>query len=194
MASTHVNSNFKPQGVTSNTWDRQHPALQCKLHNILLDNMIQMLYKTQHHRDPTAELLSSWYGKVVHRQTFVKSQDNGPVQDHSRLVNYLLILRQHPSFELAGVRHSIVFSVKFADFEAIVAILGEAVPAVFFVLQKENRELAGRGTTVGVRVLHAEPANDLPLHYKCRLQHMDKAYSPRPNKHGCHGFHTAHQV
>lgn len=83
---------------------------------------------------------------------------------------HLFILWQHPPVQLAWVRHNVVFSCKFADFEAIVAKLGEPIPEVLLVLQQEDRELAGGGATVWVWVLHSEPANDLALHYKCRLQ------------------------
>ena len=75
------------------------------------------------------------------------------------------------------MRHEVVLSVEFANFEAGVAELREAVPEVLLILQKEDRELARRGATLWIRVLDREPANDLSLHYKCRLQHKGKPSS-----------------
>lgn len=99
------------------------------------------------------------------------------IQHKGAREKHLLILCQHSSIKLAWMRHEVVLSVEFANFEAGVAELREAVPEVLLILQKEDRELARRGATLWIRVLDREPANDLSLHYKCRLQHKGKPSS-----------------
>lgn len=64
----------------------------------------------------------------------------------------------------------LVCRVKLANLEALVAKLGEAIPAFVLICQQEDRELAGGGADFGVGMVHPEPADDLTLHPHCRLQ------------------------
>lgn len=77
----------------------------------------------------------------------------------------LFIFHSHSSVKLFWVRYDIVASVEFANFQAVVAKLGEAVPVVCLILQQEDWELARGGAALWVRVFDGEPPNHLPFHY-----------------------------